>query len=359
MTVAWFRKVQKSIARWYLEHARELPWRTTHDPYPIWVSEIMLQQTQVATVLPYFERFLHRFPDVTSLANADEREVLRHWEGLGYYRRAKQLHQAAKQIVSEHGGSFPSDFQAVLALPGIGRYTAGAICSFAWDQPMPIVEANTQRLYARLLGLKNSLTSRESQQSLWEFATRMAQVDSPGRVNQALMELGALVCKPTPQCDACPLRKQCITWEKGWQNQIPAPKPPKVYTSLQEVALVFQDAKKRWLLRRCQEGERWAGLWDFPRYEIPTHLARAHWPEWLTEACRQGLGRACRLEDRLLSLEHAVTRYRIQLECYRATWVDRSRLRLHPDSLTWVSQEALTDYPLCSSGRKIAARLSE
>ncbi len=242
---SWLRRVRKKLLAWYPDHRRDLPWRATQDPYAIWVSEVMLQQTQVATVIPYFGRFLERFPNAEALAQAEEIEVLRHWEGLGYYRRAKQLHAAAKVVAEQWQGTFPDSLEAIRTLPGIGRYTAGAIASFAYNQPAPIVEANTQRLYARLCRLEKPLTERSAQSMLWNFAEQVIDPIQPGLINQSLMELGALVCKPKPDCPACPLRSDCPTHRDGLQDRIPVPKPPKQYETRIELLAMLKDSKGR------------------------------------------------------------------------------------------------------------------
>ncbi|MEL6898306.1 MAG: A/G-specific adenine glycosylase, partial [Planctomycetota bacterium] len=166
----WRARVRRRLLDWFAEHQRDLPWRQHRDPYMIWISEIMLQQTQVATVIPYFNRFAKRFPDVQSLADVEEAELLRMWEGLGYYRRARQMHAAAQQIVQQHGGIFPTSFEEVLALPGIGRYTAGAVLSISQDQRLPVVEANTQRVYSRWIAMQNPPSQPAAMRRLWEFA---------------------------------------------------------------------------------------------------------------------------------------------------------------------------------------------
>ena len=194
-------RLRTSLLDWYARHARQLPWRETTDPYAIWISEVMLQQTQVATVIDYYARFLTRFPTVAALAAADEQEVLTLWSGLGYYRRAKQMHAAARVIVDRHAGRFPERFDAILALPGIGRYTAGAISSFAFGARQPIVEANTTRLFSRLMALRDEPTTSSAQKELWKFAEAILPKNgkSSGQVNQAVMELGSLVCTPRDQ----------------------------------------------------------------------------------------------------------------------------------------------------------------
>ena len=220
----WRQRFRRRLLAWYRRHARDLPWRRHGEPYPIWVSEIMLQQTQVATVRGYFERFMAAFPTIHSLARADEHDVLRLWEGLGYYRRARQMHQAARTIVAEHGGRFPRDAEAVRRLPGIGRYTAGAILSIAFDAREPILEANTIRLLARLLAYSGDPRSAAGSKRLWQMAEALLPRRNAGRFNQALMELGSEVCLPkSPKCDACPVAALCPTRAAGLQDRIPAP----------------------------------------------------------------------------------------------------------------------------------------
>ena len=193
---AWRRAFRRQLLAWYRRHKRDLPWRRTSDPYAVWVSEIMLQQTQVATVIPYFERFLAAFPTIRALAAADERDVLRHWEGLGYYRRARQMHLAARVLVAQHAASFPRELDTVRTLPGIGRYTAGAIASIAFDLRAPILEANTVRLLSRLVAFDGDPASTAGQHALWSLADALLPARGCGEFNQALMELGSLVCAP-------------------------------------------------------------------------------------------------------------------------------------------------------------------
>ena len=197
--------------KWFDQHQRNLPWRKNKSLYRIWISEIMLQQTQVATVIDYFNRFVKRFPNIKRLAAASEADVLRLWEGLGYYRRARQLHAAAKTIVECHGGQFPTDITDVLALPGIGRYTAAAILSIAQDQRLPILEGNTIRLFARLLAMNSDPRTTENQKRLWEFSESLLPRKQVGDFNQSLMELGSEICTPrNPNCKICPLMRQDV-----------------------------------------------------------------------------------------------------------------------------------------------------
>ncbi len=221
----WKRTFRRRLLAWYRRHARDLPWRRTRDPYAVWVSEIMLQQTQVATVESYFPRFMAALPTIQTLAAAGEDDVLRLWEGLGYYRRARQMHAAARKIVSDFAGEFPRQTDDVRGLPGIGRYTAGAILSIAFDAREPIVEANTLRLLARLLAFREDPLGGSGQRLLWHFAEDLLPQRDSGAFNQALMELGSMVCTPRqPRCEACPVAELCPTRLQGLQEVIPRPR---------------------------------------------------------------------------------------------------------------------------------------
>ena len=269
ITASWLRRFRTNLKRWHTQHGRDLPWRNCRDAYKVWISEIMLQQTTVVAVKPYFERFLQRFPDVAALAAADEEDVLRLWEGLGYYSRARNLHRAARAIV-ERGGMFPSTVEELLQLPGIGRYTAGAIVSFAFDRPAPILEANTLRLYSRLLGYRDDPRSTVGQRLLWSFAEQLVPTKAAGEFNQALTDLGATVCTPTdPRCDDCPVAACCRALAEQAQADIPqAARRPEI-TALHEACIAIE-SNGCFLLIRRPEGARWAGLWDFVRFPWET-----------------------------------------------------------------------------------------
>ena len=353
--------IAASAVAWYRQHSRDLPWRQTRDPYRIWVSEIMLQQTQVATVIPYYLRFLDRFPDVRGLAIAPLDEVYRYWSGLGYYRRAKQMHDAANKIITVHDAQFPEDFELISDLPGIGRYTASAIASFALDQNRPIVEANTQRLYARLMGLDAPLQTSASQFRLWEFAGTLIPKTGPGsgEINQALMDIGSQICTPRdPNCSRCPLSDWCVTAQQGAQARIPVPKPRKTYTDLTEAALVIEDNRGRWLMRRCLPNERWAGLWDFPRFDISNCKTQSSVESQLQESFRERFHRDIKIGEHFHSLKHAVTRFRITLDCFRAVIVPSSK-RITSEHVKWYTSEELTELALCSSGKRLTQWLAQ
>ncbi len=248
-----------ALVAWFEENQRDLPWRRTYDPYHVWISEVMLQQTQVETVLPYYARFLKEFPTLEALAIADEPKVLGLWAGLGYYSRARNLMAAAREIAARHGGRVPSDYDALIALPGVGRYMAGAILSIAFNKPYPIVDGNVRRVLSRIFGWTD-----ENPKALWEAATRLAQSAEPRLVNQALMELGATVCSfKSPRCMVCPLQGECVAFKTGMQDRIPPAKkrPAAVHVRL---CAIVQGTNGRYLMK-CADG-----LWEFPMFaELP------------------------------------------------------------------------------------------
>lgn len=349
----WKQQFRRRLLAWFRAHQRDLPWRKTPDPYRVWISEIMLQQTQVATVIPYYEKFLAAFPDVATLARADEHDVLRLWEGLGYYRRARQLHRAAQVIATEHGGEFPRDLEAVRALPGIGRYTAGAITSIAYDTPAPILEANTVRLYCRLMAYGESPTSTAGQKLLWEFAESLLPAKGAGQLNQALMELGSLVCTPrSPDCVACPVRDLCPTRERGLQASIPQSKPPKNFERVREASVVVWQRGKV-LVRQRTAAERWAGMWDFVRFPLTGENEDAIAQELITNV-RSIVGIQVTPGQRLTTLHHGVTRFRIELSVYQANFHSGRVSRANSQDVKWISPAELEGLALSVTARKIA-----
>jgi len=359
LSPAWKQALRRRLLAWFDRSARELPWRETRDLYAIWVSEVMLQQTQVATVVPYYERFLARFPNAAALAQADEQEVLRYWEGLGYYRRARQLHAAARRICELHGGRFPQTFAEVRALPGIGRYTAGAILSIGLDQRLPILEANSIRVLARLTSYAGDPLAADGQRHLWSVAEEILPQRRCGAFNQALMELGSEVCRPrAPACEQCPVAGLCQARLTGQVAQIPAAARPTRYQETTEVAVVVRHGPAV-LLRHCQAGERWAGLWDFPRFTADEPLAGAELETQIRRHIQSLAQLEIEVKQRLAILKHGVTRFRITLHCYEAELAAGSRRRRPPagSPVRWVGAGDLAEYPLCVTGRKITRLL--
>ena len=351
--------LRRKLLAWYQKHARDLPWRRrSRDPYRVWVSEIMLQQTQVATVRKYFVRFLRAFPNVQRLAAADEQQVLHLWEGLGYYRRARQLHAAAQRIVTDHRGRFPQSVDELRKLPGIGRYTAGAIASIAFDQRAPILEANTIRLLSRLIAYRHDPYAAAGQWILWHVAEDILPRKNIAHFNQALMELGSLVCTPSePKCDQCPLSRLCAANAAGLQHEIPRAKSRRQYTQLREAAVIVHK-NGRVLMRQCAPDERWTGLWDFPRFEL--HFAGSHFAgDEIVKKLQAQTGVTCTIPILLNTMRHGVTRYRITLDCYQARHLAGRARSASGSAIRWTAITELPTLPLSTTGRKIATLVSD
>ena len=345
--------MRRQLLRWFDRHARDLPWRRTRDPYAIWVSEVMLQQTQVATVIPYYERFLKAFPSLPALAAADEQLVLRGWAGLGYYRRARDLHRAARLIATEHGGQIPDDAAVLCRLPGFGRYTANAVLSQAFDRRLPILEANSRRVLCRLQAVRADPQMGAVQAQLWEMAEALLPMKRAGAFNQALMELGALICTPTrPDCTRCPLAKECQARRAGLQEVIPLRIKRLPRVEVDEVAVVVERGPRLLLVRRPEKG-RWAGMWEFP------HLERDALEPVAAAAGRllESLGLRGEVCGEIATIRHAVTRFQITLTGLRVRWrAGTCNSNQYPDA-QWVEPSALPDFPISAPQRRLADRL--
>lgn len=263
--------ITEKLIKWQKQHGRhDLPWQGTRDPYSIWVSEIMLQQTQVATVIPYFQRFMARFPDIAALARASEDEVLAHWAGLGYYARGRNLHRAARQIVEQHAGAFPHDTDEICALPGIGRSTAAAIAAFAYGTRGAILDGNVKRVLARAFAVAGWPGDKKVETRLWQLASSLLPENSIEVYTQALMDLGATVCTRTrPQCGTCPINTSCAAFREGQTGKFPAPRPRKALPEKQAQLLVIRHGTDVLLEKRPSPGI-WGGLWSLPQIDMDT-----------------------------------------------------------------------------------------
>ena len=337
------RRLARKWIRWFDRHARDLPWRRTRDPYAVWISEIMLQQTQVKTVIPYFERWMRAMPSIGDFARARPERVLKLWEGLGYYRRARLAQEAAKLIMEQHAGRFPEKFDDVLALPGVGRYTAGAICSIAFNQPAPILDGNVIRVLSRLLGIEGDPRSKTVNARFWRAAEELVKASGdPSRLNQGMMELGALICLPRqPKCPSCPLRRDCFALRQKRVEEFPASSPKAAVTQRRFIAMVVSDGE-RLLVQRRPIGVVNEGLWEFPNVEVEVNTKDlAPWLVPFKLAVRAPF----------LRVRHSITRYRILLEAYRAELP--AIASSNQGGAVWKTPAEIKRLPFTSAHRKV------
>ena len=355
-----------SLLGWFTTAARDLPWRRTLDAYAIWVSEIMLQQTQVKTVIPYWERWMRELPDVRTLATAPEQRVLKLWEGLGYYTRARNLQRAAQQIMAQHDGRFPRDYEAVLALPGVGRYTAGAISSIAYNAPTPILDGNVMRVLTRLFDIRENPRDKPTNDRLWHLATQLVQAAAPhasgftlhaslctagpcSTVNQSLMELGATLCTPqNAKCPQCPVRSHCAALREGRVDELPNLGPRAAATAREFHAFVVERDGEFLVTQRPASGVN-AGLWEFPNLEV---TGETRLP---ADSLKLLLELTARCEP-LCEVRHTITRYRITQRVFRV----RSAAAASgiPTDTRWLDLEGLHALPFTSAHRRILRRLA-
>lgn len=316
----------------------------------------MLQQTQAATVIRYFERFLQTFPTLADLAAAREQEVLRLWEGLGYYRRARDLHRAARLLTAEHSGVIPDDPAVLAAMPGVGRYILGAVLSQAYDRRLPIVEANSERVLCRFFGQAGDPKGGPVRRWLWDVAAALLPARRVGDFNQALMELGALVCTPAaPRCDDCPLNKDCIAYREGIQERLPTRAAALPTVEVSEAAVVVRRSARVFLVQRPDDAGRWASMWEFPHGPLSageTHEAAAQ--RILSEL----IGLRADLGPELLTVRHAVTRFHITMVCFEARYRGgRFRSAFYQQG-GWVPVARLPEYPVSTPQRRLARALA-
>ncbi|MDP6946479.1 MAG: A/G-specific adenine glycosylase, partial [Myxococcota bacterium] len=345
--------LRDGLARWYRARRRRLPWREEPTAYRVWVSEIMLQQTQVATVIPYFERFIARFPDVHTLAAAPEEAVLAHWAGLGYYRRCRYLHAASKVIVAEHGGVLPDTVAGLLSLPGVGRYTAGAIASIAYGVAAPVLDGNVSRVLSRLLALQEEVDGAAGKRALWAAAETLLDPIDPSSHNQALMELGALVCSPTkPACPTCPLSDHCAAGRSGEAESYPRKRPRKRPSPALAVAGLVVDDAGRVLMARRPSDVLLGGLWELPGGEITADAThRPSVRQWLDER----VGVTATVGRHLASVEHVFTHRHLTLDVYRVESHEGEPTPQWYTDARWISPSELDDLPLSRLAEKVLA----
>jgi A/G-specific adenine glycosylase len=344
------RRIREALLAWFSEHARDLPWRRTTDPYAIWVSEIMLQQTQVRTVVPYYERFLNRFPTVEHLARARLDTVLKLWEGLGYYSRARNLHAAAKEIVARFGGRVPRSVEELLSLPGIGRYTAGAIANNAFAKPVPIVDGNIERVLCRVFHIRGYPKEAAVRKRLWSIAADLVPAREPGLFNQALMEIGAEVCTPrNPHCDGCPLNRLCEARRHNDQLSLPQRRSRKQLPShTVAVGVICRDA--RILIDKRKPEGLLGGLWEFPGGKIkPGESLKAA----LRREVREEVGITVRVNRLLAVVDHTYSHLRVRIHAFQCDYISGEPRCIACADLKWVRPQDLRRYAFPAANNRI------
>jgi A/G-specific adenine glycosylase len=344
------RSVRDPLLRWYDANRRDLPWRRTRDPYAIWISEAMLQQTRVETVIPYWERFLDEFPDVASLARAEIDDVYAVWTGLGYYSRARNLKHAAESIVREHDGQLPDTVEALQTLKGIGRYTAGAVASIAFDREAPLVDGNVIRVFARLLGIREDSASKPVLDGMWRVAAELVRGPRPGDLNQALMELGATVCVPRqPRCLACPVHTHCDALARGDAEQLPVKKKKAKTVKMRAIAVYLERDGRVLAVRRPETGLM-AGLWELPGGPIGLDEKPG---ARVAEVLQAAVGLELLDAEPVGAIEHLFTHRRLQLEVFRGRVAPGARVRRREFvAHRWIAPDAFLDLAHAGPTRK-------
>lgn len=350
-SIAQKKEVHRRLLRWFERHGRDLPWRRTRDPYAILVSEIMLQQTQVPTAIRYYERFMGILPTVRQLAQVNLSQVLRLWEGLGYYSRARNLHRAAQQIVQQFEGLVPDTLEGLRRLPGIGRYTAGAVLSIAYNQEVAVLDGNVKRVISRLFAVPGDPREAETERRLWQISESLIPRGHAGAFNQALMDLGSMVCTPrAPQCLLCPLRDLCKAVATGNPEDYPRKTPKKPIPHREAVAAVIQKRGRVLLRQRPPEGLL-GGLWEFPNWETASDQESdrdGKLKKWLKNHLRKELGLAIERPESLGVFRQTYSHFKLTLHAYCC------ETKMRGSGGSWVTLSRLGDHPMSRIHRRIA-----
>jgi len=345
---------QHNLLDWFSKNKRSLPWREDYTPYKIWVSEIMLQQTQMERGVTYFTRWIRKFPSIVSVARAPEDEILNMWEGLGYYRRARNLHKTAQLIVDRYAGIFPTDHATILSLPGIGPYTAAAISSIAFEKPIPVLDANVTRVLARIFDVSTPVATSTTRQSLTDYATDLLPPSHARDFNQALMELGALVCTKSPVCGACPLQSLCKALEKGTILERPVLKKPPAAIPVTMASGVLVHNGRIFIQKRCAD-DLWAGLWEFPGGNV---ISGESPRSAVVRAFMEKTELAVYPLKKIAVIKHSYTRYRVTMHAYFCELRGLPHPTLHAaQSCQWVTPAELQDHAFSAGHRKLADML--
>jgi A/G-specific adenine glycosylase len=348
--------LRQALIEWYLANQRDLPWRKTKNPYHIWVSEVMLQQTQVNTVLPYYQKFLQRFPDIKHLARASLQEVLKAWEGLGYYARARNFRSAAGMVLDQYGGAVPQSWQDVRKLPGVGDYIAGAVLSIAFDKPYPVVDGNVKRVLSRLFAMEAAVNKSTSNKIYQTAAANILDNRRPGIFNQAMMELGALVCKPqNPLCDTCPVQTRCKAYQFNRTAEFPR-KLKKSPTPQYRIAVGVVFKKGRVLITRRKDDGLLGGLWEFPGGKIRNgEKSEAACIREIKEEVNLTVG----IDAHLCKVKHAYTHFKILMDVFCCSYASGRVTLKGPVDYRWIELDKLEAYPLPKANHKFLSQLNE
>jgi A/G-specific adenine glycosylase len=346
-----------ALIDWFETHKADLPWRRTKDPYAIWLSEIMLQQTQVATVVPYYQRFVDRFPTVQALANAPLDDVLKLWEGLGYYSRARNLHRAAQMVVEKFGGEFPRSADELQKLPGVGRYTAGAVASFAFGQDVPVLDGNVIRILTRLYNIEDDVTQSATKRALWELSEEILPAGQAASWNEGLMELGRRICTPrSPQCASCPIANHCQARREGVQAQRPVKSPKAKIPHYDVTAGVIRRDDGRFIIAQRPHDGMLGGLWEFPggKRESGESL-----PDCLRREIQEELGIDIRVGPQIATVKHAYSHFRITLFVFECEHVSGEPQAIECADWAWVTLDDLGRYAFPATDQQIISVLHQ
>ncbi|MGF1670678.1 MAG: A/G-specific adenine glycosylase [Balneolaceae bacterium] len=343
------------LLKWYSDNKRDLPWRDISDPYKIWVSEIMLQQTRVDTVIPYYQRFLKELPTVHDLAKADRRQVLKLWEGLGYYSRARNLHDAARFVVKNSKGKIPEEFDAIIGLKGIGPYTAAAILSIAFQKPHAVVDGNVIRVLSRFFGITNDIRSGATKNDIQRIADEIIPDSAPGDFNQAVMELGATVCIPAdPKCEQCPLSCECFAFKTLQTDQIPYKSPSKKIPHKEIGVGVILNNQKQVLIALRPEDSMLGGLWEFPGGK---RKENEQITDTILRELSEELGVKADIKHKFMTVKHTYSHFKITLNAYICTIVSGNPKPVCSQELKWVDMDEIDEYPFPKANKMLIGKL--
>jgi len=339
---------------WYQKNQRNLPWRQTNDPYKIWISEAMLQQTQVKTVIPYYQRFIEKFPTIKNLADADQQKILKMWEGLGYYSRARNLHKAAKMIVDEFEHKIPSELDIILKLPGVGDYISAAVLSISYQCPIAVVDGNVKRVLARLYCLDEPVNDSKNKKIFTQHAEKLLNCENPGDHNQAMMELGALICTPkNPQCNTCSVKDNCNAYQNKKIDQYPK-RITKAKTPLYHISIgvIYKDGKM--LITKRKEDGLLGGLWEFPGGKRePNESAE----DGCIREIKEETGLNGSIRNHLTKVKHAYTHFKVSIDVFICNYISGDVVLNGPVDFRWITKDEISDYPFPKSNHKFMGLL--